>query len=158
MRRVRRVLTDVPRTPIGIARATGSKASQIGGTLKNLIKAGLAMKVQGGYVRSGTVLPVLPDDAAPIAIGRQILLCLTEPRRARDIARIINRPPSNATGQLAHLLRRGLVVRVAKGVYDIAGQKPVRKSRAKSGGSRPGAQHHGVATATGAATQIVRGV
>ena len=62
----------------------------------------------------------LQNDAVPLEIGRQILLCLTEPRRTRDIARIIDRPPSNTTGQLQHLLRRGLVVRISKGVYGLA--------------------------------------
>jgi hypothetical protein len=75
------------------------------------------MKVDAGDVRSGTAMPVLQDEAMPLEIGRQILLCLTEPRRAKDIARIINRQPSNTTGQ--HLLGRGLVVRVSKGVYDV---------------------------------------
>jgi hypothetical protein len=32
---------------------------------------------------------------------------------------MINRPPSNTTGQLQHLLHRGLVVRVSQGVYDV---------------------------------------
>jgi hypothetical protein len=40
---------------------------------------------------------------------QQPLSILTEPRR----------PPSDTTGQLRHLLRRGLVVRVSKGVYDV---------------------------------------
>jgi hypothetical protein len=78
------------------------------------------MMLGAGYVRSGTAMPVLDDDAVPMEIGRQILLCLTEPRRTRDIARIIDRSPSNTTGQLQHLLRRGLVIRVGKGVYELA--------------------------------------
>jgi hypothetical protein len=40
-------------------------------------------------------------------------------RRAKDIARMINRPPSNTTGQLQHLPCRGRFVRVSQGVYDV---------------------------------------
>ena len=120
MRRVRRVLTDKPRSRRAIAKACDGDIDRTSAVLTKLVKAGLARKAGSGYVRSGTAMPVLTDDVVPMEIGRQILLCLTEPRRAKDIARIINRPPSNATGQLQHLLRRGLVVRVSKGVYALA--------------------------------------
>jgi DNA-binding IclR family transcriptional regulator len=90
--------------------------------------------LDAGYVRSERSPDPVQDDAVPMEIGRQILLCLTEPRRTRDIARIINRPPSNTTGQLQHLLRRGLVVRISKGVYDIA------PSSRKSGPAAQGAE------------------
>ncbi len=119
MRRVRRGLTDTPRSRRQIATACGSSFERTSAILTKLVKAGLAKKVDGGYVHSGT-MPIPQGDAAPMEIGRRILLCLTEPRRAKDIARIIDRPPSNTTGQLQHLLRRGLVVRVSKGVYDLA--------------------------------------
>jgi len=95
------------------------------------------MKLRAGYVRSGTAMPVLDDDAVPLEIGRQILLWLTEPRRTRDIARIINRSPSNTTGQLQHLLRRGLVVRVGKGVYELAQPDKRHASITKRAKQRP---------------------
>jgi hypothetical protein len=84
----------------------------------------LALKLGNFYMRSRRALPVLEDDVVPLEIGRQILLCLTEQRRAKDITRVINRPPSNTTGQSQHLLRRGLVVRVSKGVYDVVQPEP----------------------------------
>jgi hypothetical protein len=52
----------------------------------------------------------------PLEIDWQILPCLTKPRRTKAIARIIDRPPCNTTGQLP---RHGLVVRVSKGVYGL---------------------------------------
>jgi hypothetical protein len=56
-----------------------------------------------------------------------------------------HRPPSDMTGQLQHLLRRGLVVRVSKGVYDVLRPDRHRAStldrakqlRADTGASRP---------------------
>lgn len=120
MRRVRRALTDQPRSRWTIAKASNSSIERTVAILGKLVKVGLATKLDKGYVRSGTAMPVLEDDAVPMAVSRQILLCLTEPRRTKDIARIIGRPPSNTTGQLQHLLRRGLVVRIGKGVYALA--------------------------------------
>jgi hypothetical protein len=75
----------------------------------------------------------------------QPLSILTEPRRSKDIARIISRPPSDTTGQLLHLLRRGLGVRVSKGVYDIMRPDrhqaftldPTKQLRPNAGASRP---------------------
>ena len=120
MRRVQRVLTDTPRSRLTIAEAYGCRLDRTSAILARLVRVGLALKLDAGYVRSGKPMRALQDDAVPMEIGRQILLCLTEPRRTRDIARIVNRPPSNTTGQLQHLLRRGLVVRISKGVYDLA--------------------------------------
>jgi hypothetical protein len=56
-----------------------------------------------------------------------------------------HRPPSDMTGQLQHLLRRGLVVRVSKGVYDVMRPDrhqaftldPTKQLRANAGASRP---------------------
>jgi hypothetical protein len=134
MRRVRRVLTDTPRSRRFTSASSVRRTSDI---LRRLVRAGLAMKPGAGYVRSGTAMPVLDDDAVPMEIGRQILLCLTEPRRTRDIARIIDRSPSNTTGQLQHLLRRGLVVRVGKGVYELAQPDKRHASMTKRAKQRP---------------------
>jgi hypothetical protein len=137
MRRVRRVLTDTPRSRRFIAQASASSVKRTSDILRKLVKAGLAMRLGAGYVRSGTAMPVLEDAAVPMETGRQILLCLTEPRRTRDIARIIDRPPSNTTGQLQHLLRRGLVVRVGKGVYELARPDKRHASISKWAKQRP---------------------
>ncbi len=137
MRRVRRVLTDTPRSRRFIAQTSASSVRRTSDILRRLVRAGLAMKLGAGYVRSGTAMPVLGDDAVPMEIGRQILLCLTEPRRTRDIARIIDRSPSNTTGQLQHLLRRGLVVRVGKGVYELAQPDKRHASISKRTKQRP---------------------
>jgi DNA-binding IclR family transcriptional regulator len=139
MRRVQRVLTGTPRLPWALANASGLGVAQTSRILTKLVKAGLAMKIGAGYVRRGPAMPVLEEDAVPMEIGRQILLCLTEPRRAKEIACIINRPASNATGQLQHLLRRGLVVRVRKGVYDLVRPELVRQARTESA-AKPGRQ------------------
>ena len=139
MRRVRRVLTDTPKTAQAISEACGLSIQSVRSSLNKLVEARLARNIRGFFVRCGSALPVLEDEAAALQIGRQILLCLTEPRRTRDIARIINRSPSNTTGQLQHLLRRGLVVRVSKGVYDVVPPEPVQQEKAKSR-SKPGRQ------------------
>jgi hypothetical protein len=120
MRRVQRVLTDEPNSRLHIAEACGCRLDRTSAILTRLVRSGLALKLDAGYVRSERSPDPVQDDAVPMEIGRQILLCLTEPRRTRDIARIINRPPSNTTGQLQHLLRRGLVVRISKGIYALA--------------------------------------
>lgn len=152
MRRVRVVLTDTPRRTSAIAKACGSTVERTSSVLTKLVRAGLAMKVGAGYVRRGLAMPVLQDQAVPVEIGRQILLCLTEPRRAKDIARIIGRPSCNATGQLQHLLRRGLVVRVSKGVYDLArpdlAGKPTVRSPTSPGRQRQ-AEHRQRLVGTG---------
>jgi DNA-binding IclR family transcriptional regulator len=139
MRRVQRVLTGTPRLPWALASASGFTVSETSRILTKLVKAGLAMKIGAGYARCGPAMPVLEEDAVPMEIGRQVLLCLTEPRRAKEIACIINRPASNATAQLQHLLRQGLVVRVSKGVYDLARPKLVRQARTESA-AKPGRQ------------------
>jgi hypothetical protein len=143
MRRVQRVLTDEPNSRLHIAEACGCRLDRTSAILTRLVRSGLALKLDAGYVRSERSPDPVQDDAVPMEIGRQILACLTEPRRTRDIARIINRPPSNTTGQLQHLLRRGLVVRVSKGVYDLAPSN--RKSGPAAQGaerSRTSAQRH----------------
>ncbi len=123
-RRVQRVPTYTPRSRRAIAQACGSSVERTAAILTKLVGAGLALKVGNCHVRSRRALPVLENDAVPLEIGRQILRCLTEQLWAKDIARMINRPPSNTTCQLQHLLHRGLVVRVIKGVYGVVRPEP----------------------------------
>ena len=138
MRRVQRVLTETPRSRLTIVEACGCCLDRTSAILARLVRVGLALKLDAGYVRSGKPVRALQDDAVPMEIGRQILLCLTEPRRTRDIALIINRPPSNTTGQLQHLLRRGLVVRISKGVYDLArSDRPRASTNVRASIERP---------------------
>ena len=119
MRRVQYVPTHTPRSRWAIAQACGSSVERTAAILTELVGAGLALKLGNCYMRSRRALPVLEDDAVPLEIGRQILLCLTEQRRAKDITRVINRPPSSTTSQLQHLLHRGLAVRVSQGVNGV---------------------------------------
>jgi hypothetical protein len=161
MRRVRRVLADTPRSRRAIAQACGSSIERTSAILTKLVRAGLAMKVDAGDVRSGTEMPVLQDEVMPLEIGRQILLYLTEPRRAKDIVRIINRPPSNTTGQLQHRLRRGLVVRVSKGAYDVGrpdGQQVSTLSPAKQPRAEAGVPVPSEMAASIAATRSLQGI
>ncbi len=121
MRQVLRSLSDVaPRSAWRIANEGGLNLSSVRGALRRLAVAGLARQVEHDrFVRCGPAGPVLADEEVPPEVGRQILSCLTEPRRPREIAAIVNRPASVTTGHLRHLLKRGLVVRIAKGVYAL---------------------------------------
>jgi len=73
-------------------------------------------------------VPVAPRSAPhrwrPQLIRDAILAFLSEPRRAREVAAHIGRPVSNATGHLAAMRRRGLVVRNGHGRYERAEPLP----------------------------------
>ncbi len=122
LRRVLSALNDSPRSAAAVAADLGIPMGTVRAALIRLVDAHLALRVKyGGYVVCAPMTPEMAGKAVPPEIGRQILACLTEPRRARDIARLVNRPGSVTTGHLRHLLKRRLVVRVSKGVYALAG-------------------------------------
>ena len=129
MWKVRRLLTDSPKSETVIVSQSGMVVTRVRGALSRLCDAGLAMRhPNGGYVARG---PLVAEGDGPLVVGRCILSCLTEPRRARDIAEIIQRPPSVTTGHLRHLLNRGLIVRVGKGVYALTSRVGSEKAEAE---------------------------
>ena len=65
-----------------------------------------------------------PSRPSPQPVRDAILAFLTEPRQAEAIAAHIARPVSTATGHLAAMRRRGLVVRVGWGTYARADRCP----------------------------------
>jgi DNA-binding IclR family transcriptional regulator len=125
LRRVCRLLTDRPQPLASIRRQAMMDSGPAKAILGKLIAAGLAEQIEGaGYVRCGPRLTVLSEGQVVPKVGGRIVACLTEPRRARDIARIIDRPGSVTTGHLRHLLKRGLVVRLDWGLYALAAHHP----------------------------------
>jgi len=70
------------------------------------------------------VLLLLMAYRRPQPIRDAILAFLGEPRQAREVAAHIGRPVSNATGHLAAMRRRGLVVRTGPGRYERAETLP----------------------------------
>ena len=140
MRQVLRSLSDdAPRSAWRIANERGMALSNVRAALRRLALAGLARQVERDcFVRCGPAGRVLADEEVPPEIGRQILSCLTEPRRPREIAAIVNRPPSVTTGHLRHLLKRGLIVRIDKGVYALACRVHPPAADAHAGVTRAG--------------------
>jgi len=112
------------------ARHTGAPRGTVRGQLDALVCAGQAARI-GRELTVATGQPrVMPDLRAaprsaphrwqPQPIRDAILAFLGEPRQAREVAAHIGRPVSNATGHLAAMRRRGLVVRTGHGRYERA--------------------------------------
>lgn len=127
----------VPRRVCEVARHTGAPRGTVRGRLDVLVCTGQATKAgQGIYVATGQprAVPAAPRSAPqrwrPQPIRDAILAFLDGPRQAHDVAAHINRPVSTATGHLAAMRRRGLVVRTGHGCYDRAGPLPDRTWRA----------------------------
>jgi len=107
--------------------------------LDALVCAGQAARIGKGLTVATEQPRVMPDvPAAPPPAPRRsrpqlirdaILAFLGEPRQAQEVAAHIGRPVSNATGHLAAMRRRGLVVRTGHGRYERASRCPARCGR-----------------------------
>jgi len=116
------------------ARHTGAPRGTVRGQLDALVCAGQAARIDKGLTVATGQPRVMPDvPAAPPPAPRRsrpqlihdaILAFLGEPRQAREVAAHIGRPVSNATGHLAAMRRRGLVVRTGHGRYERAEPLP----------------------------------
>jgi len=136
-----------PRRIGEVARHAGAPRGTVRGRVDALICTGQAAKVsQGLYVATGRprAVPGVPaaPRSAPCSGRRQpirdaILAFLGEPRQAQDVAAHIGRPVSTATGHLAAMRRRGLVLRIAPGRYQRAEPTPDRVRRAAIAGPEP---------------------
>jgi len=125
------------------ARHTGAPRGTVRGQLDALVCAGQAARIGKGLTVATEQPRVMPDvPAAPPPAPRRsrpqlirdaILAFLGEPRQAQEVAAHIGRPVSNATGHLAAMRRRGLVVRTGHGRYERASEPlpgPVRQAAA----------------------------
>ncbi len=125
---------DVPRRICEVARHTGAPRGTVRGQLDVLVCTGQAARIGQGLTVATGQARVIPDvPAAPQSaphrrrlqpIRDAILAFLGEPRQAREVAEHIGRPVSNATGHLAAMRRRGLVLRTGHGRYERAEPLP----------------------------------
>jgi len=91
-----------------------------------LVRLGVAIRVGYGlYGLPDAALPLVPTRPQPIRDA--ILACLSQPRRAVEVAAYIGRPGSITTGHLGAMKRLGLVVQVERGVYARPGQHKTRQ-------------------------------
>jgi hypothetical protein len=78
--------------------------------------------------------PICSCHDGPIVVNQAYL---TEPRRAREIARYIGRSGCCTTGHLRYFLRRALVVRIERGVYALARRQHGQGQRTRPVSSDP---------------------
>ncbi len=119
-----------PRRIGEVVRHTGAPRGTVRSRVDALICTGQAARISPGlYVATGRpcaerCVPAAPAAAPcsgrPQPIRDAILAFLGEPRQAQDVAAHIGRPVSTATGHLAAMRRRGLVLRIAPGRYERA--------------------------------------
>jgi len=134
LRRMIVIALAAPRRIGELTRHTGAPRGTVKGQVDALVSTGQAARIGPGlYVATGRPravpgVPAAPRSAPcsgrPQPIRDAILAFLGEPRQARDVAAHIGRPVSTATGHLAAMRRRGLVVRVAPGRYERADPMP----------------------------------
>jgi DNA-binding MarR family transcriptional regulator len=117
-------LLETPCRTVAVAAALGLTRPAAERYLAGLEQAGTVVRVRSGLyglpgVKTRGNLPstttIAPSRPQPIRDA--ILAYLTEPRRALEIAVHIERSIATATGHLAAMKRRGLVVSVKHGVY-----------------------------------------
>ena len=130
-----RVLLETPCRTLVVAAALGLTRPTAERYLAGLEQAGTVVRVRSGLYGlpgvktrgnlSNTTTIALPR---PQPIRDAILAYLTEPRRALDIAAHIERSIATATGHLAAMKRRGLVVSVKHGVYALPDRRGLRES------------------------------
>ncbi len=117
-------LLETPCRTVAVAAALGLTRPAAERYLAGLEQAGTVVRVRSGLyglpgVKTCGNLPstttIAPSRPQPIRDA--ILAYLTEPRRALEIAVHIERSIATATGHLAAMKRRGLVVSVKHGVY-----------------------------------------
>ncbi len=123
MSEIRDLLVTPSRVGV-VGRALGLTRSVTERLLAGLEQAGEVVRVDYGiYGLPGVKTRGGLAQFSPVSLHRPqpirdaILAYLTEPRRAMEIAAHIKRPIATATGHLAAMKRRGLVVSVKHGVY-----------------------------------------
>lgn len=114
-----------------VARLIGYRVSVMNDLVQDLLHNGQIIRVQRGqYALSAATSPamtVVPRSHSwlggcrPQPVRDAILLNLTEPCQAVDIARAIGRTVPNVTGHLRAMMELGLVERVGYGRYALPG-------------------------------------
>ena len=124
-----RVLLETPCRSMVVAAALGLTRPAAERYLAGLEQAGTVVRVRSGLyglpgvkTRGGLPSTTTIAPPRPQPIRDAILAYLTEPRRALEIAAHIERSIATATGHLAAMKRRGLVVSVKHGVYARPGR------------------------------------
>ncbi len=145
----------VPRRIGEVARHTGVPHGTVRSRVDALICTGQATKAGPGlYVATGqpravpgvpAAPPAAPCNWRPQPIRDAILAFLSAPRQAQHVAAHIGRPVSTATGHLAAMRRRGLVVRIAPGRYRRAEPPPGRVRQPAVAGPDPDSHDKGAA-------------
>jgi len=115
-----------PRRPAEVSRLLGITPRTARSCLQYLVRKGVVVRVGYGlYGMPDAALPLVPHRPQPVRDA--ILACLSQPRRAVEVAAYIGRPGSITTGHLAAMKRRGLVVQVERGVYARPGEHMTRQ-------------------------------
>lgn len=125
-----------PRRVLSLAASFGVPRATMQARIDRCVLAGLVVRV--GYGRYATVAAHTTfahgSMERPQPVRDTILAFLTQQRQAKEIANHIGRSVPNATGHLAAMGRRGLVVRTAYGCYQrsdlvLADSRPAKITR-----------------------------
>lgn len=127
-----------PQRVVAVAASFGVPRATMQARIDRCVLAGLVVRV--GYGRYATVAAHTTPTHSSTAMKRpqpvrdMILAFLTQQRQAKEIANHIGRSVPNATGHLAAMGRRGLVVRTAYGCYQrsdlvLADSRPAKITR-----------------------------
>lgn len=121
------VLFETPHRSSEVARAIGYGVNVMNDLVQDLLHGGQVIRIgKGQYALPASALPATMvvarshswvDGCRPQPVRDAILLNLTEPRQAVDIARAIGRTVPNVTGHLRAMTTLGLVERVGYGRY-----------------------------------------
>ncbi|MGI4942793.1 MAG: hypothetical protein ACRYHQ_19880 [Janthinobacterium lividum] len=119
-----RALLATPCRTASVATALGLTRPVANRVLAELERDGKVVRLNGGYygLPGAKKNKSISTTSSGLLHRRQpirdaILAYLAEPRRVSDIAAHIERPVTTATGHLAAMKRRGLVVSVQRGIY-----------------------------------------
>ena len=111
-------LASGPKERAEIAGIIDGTSRDVSMAITKLVRAGAAVEIGESRYQ---VSPGAHETIDTLfRLNRVILAFLGELRQAWEVAGHIRRPVSNATGHLAAMRRRGLVVRVAHGRYERA--------------------------------------
>lgn len=107
-------------TPVAIAAQLKADRVRVGVVLRRLVDEGAALRLgHGRYAPSGKPCAPTVVRTRLQPIRDMLLAYLHESRKVGDIARHIDRTIPITTGHLGQMIRLGLVVRVAYGVYQL---------------------------------------
>ena len=108
-----------PRSIAAVAEHVGQSGERTRSRIDDLRRLGLVVRVgYGTYAQAGRGIPLAATpQRRPQPMRDAIMAFLSQPRTAKAIAEHIHRPVPTATGHLAAMRRRGLVVRPGHATY-----------------------------------------